>query len=78
METLRNTKEPASDDADRLRVDAVVVGSGAGGGMMAAELVQAGLTVLVLEKGGMFDEADFNRWHEPEGSSFALRSLLIG
>ena len=42
-----------------LRADAVVVGSGAGGGVAAAELVAGGLDVVVLEAGGYFDGADF-------------------
>ncbi|KAL7544966.1 hypothetical protein ACHAWF_014357 [Thalassiosira exigua] len=37
-----------------LEVDAVVVGSGAGGGAMAARLAKAGYEVLVLEKGRFF------------------------
>ncbi len=41
---------PAADDA--LRADYIVVGSGAGGGTVAARLVEAGYTVLVLEAGG--------------------------
>ena len=40
--------------------DAVVVGSGAGGGVIAAALAEAGQRVIVLEAGGLFDEADFN------------------
>src|SRR6185437_10474361 len=43
-----------------LTADAVVVGSGAGGGMIAAQLVAAGKDVVVLEKGGYYNEADFN------------------
>jgi len=42
-----------------LTADAVVVGSGAGGGVMAAELTRAGKDVIVLEKGGYYNEPDF-------------------
>lgn len=38
--------------------DAVVVGSGAGGGMAAYQLSKAGAKVLLLEAGGYFDPAD--------------------
>ncbi len=43
-----------------LTADAVIVGSGAGGGVMAAELAAAGKDVIILERGGYFNEADFN------------------
>jgi choline dehydrogenase-like flavoprotein len=44
-----------------LEADAVVVGSGAGGGVIAGKLAESGLKVVVLEAGGYFDEADFNQ-----------------
>ena len=42
-----------------LSCDVVVVGSGAGGGVVASELTRAGKDVIVLEKGGYRNEADF-------------------
>src|SRR5262249_43222522 len=41
------------------RVDFVIVGSGAAGGVMAKELAAAGFTVVVLEQGPYLKEADF-------------------
>jgi len=43
----------------RLRADAVVVGSGAGGAPVAARLAEAGFDVLVVEAGSRFSRADF-------------------
>lgn len=44
----------------KVTADAVVVGSGAGGGPVAAILAEAGMTVIVLEKGGYWLPKDFN------------------
>src|SRR6266545_244619 len=49
-------------DGEVLRADVVVVGSGAGGGVVAGELARAGLDVVVLESGVYFDQADFNQY----------------
>jgi choline dehydrogenase-like flavoprotein len=43
-----------TDDAD-----VVVVGSGAGGGAIAAELAEGGRSVILLEEGGYYREKDF-------------------
>src|SRR3954469_5437277 len=39
--------------------DVVVVGSGAGGGAIAAELAEGGRSVIVLEEGGHYTSKDF-------------------
>lgn len=44
-----------------LEADVCVVGSGAGGGVIAGTLAGQGLRVVVLEAGGYFNEADFNQ-----------------
>src|SRR5262249_12059512 len=43
-----------------LDADVVVIGSGAGGGVAAGELATAGYQVIVLEKSGYANEADFD------------------
>lgn len=45
-----------------LECDAVIIGSGAGGSVVAGELAAAGKAVIVLEMGGYFNEADFSHF----------------
>ncbi|HET8978437.1 MAG TPA: GMC family oxidoreductase [Solirubrobacteraceae bacterium] len=44
------------------RFEVIVVGSGAGGGLIAGELADAGRRVLLLESGPHRTAADFTRW----------------
>ncbi len=48
-----------------LEADVCIVGSGAGGGVMAGELAAKGLKVIVLETGGYYDDADFQQLEIP-------------
>jgi choline dehydrogenase-like flavoprotein len=54
------TLQPAAHDR-QVDADVCVVGSGAGGGVIAARLSEAGMRVVVLEAGGYFNEADFDQ-----------------
>lgn len=55
-----------------LDCDVVIVGSGAGGGVAASVLAEAGLDVVVLEKGGYHNESDFTHYE-----SEAYRSMYL-
>jgi len=50
-------------DRDTAEVDAVVVGSGAGGGFAAMALAEEGARVLLLERGPRMDSRDFPMHH---------------
>jgi choline dehydrogenase-like flavoprotein len=52
--------EPTTDEVV-LEADVCVVGSGAGGGVIAGTLAGEGKHVAVLEMGGYFNEADFDQ-----------------
>jgi acyl-CoA reductase-like NAD-dependent aldehyde dehydrogenase/choline dehydrogenase-like flavoprotein len=54
-------------ESDELTIDAdvCVVGSGAGGGVIAGELAAAGKQVCVLEMGAYLNESDFNQLELP-------------
>ncbi|MBL7255569.1 GMC family oxidoreductase N-terminal domain-containing protein [Paractinoplanes lichenicola] len=58
---------------DDLTADAIVVGSGAGGGVAAARLAEAGLRVLVLEKGSYRNEPDL-----PQLEALSFPNLYLG
>ena len=53
--------EVSSPQEETVTADAVIVGSGAGGSVIAAELAGRGLSVVVLEQGGYFNEEDFTQ-----------------
>jgi choline dehydrogenase-like flavoprotein len=59
--TVENVAGPSAT----LTADVCVVGSGAGGAVVAARCAQAGLAVLVLEMGGYRNEADFKQLELP-------------
>ena len=58
------TIRPADLDGDRLDADAIVIGSGAAGSIIAAELSAAGKQVLLVERGEHVDPSEFT---EDEG-----------
>jgi len=68
-----------------LDCDAVVIGSGAGGGVVAAELAEAGLEVILLEEGSYHPTEEFTavasdmvpRLYRDHGASIAIGSPVI-
>lgn len=80
---LIETIEPTGDPV-RLSADVCVVGSGAGGSVIAAELAGRGHSVLVLEAGEQWSEADFRQLEHDmagmylRGGQFASDGGTIG
>ena len=72
----RITTLPVASDLT-LSADAVIVGSGAGGGMIAAELAAAGKDVVILEKGGYYSESDFTGREADGMPALYLRQGLL-
>jgi choline dehydrogenase-like flavoprotein len=60
-----------------LRADVCVVGSGAGGSVIAAELQRAGRSVIVLERGGYRNESDFRQLELVGARELYLRGGLF-
>jgi choline dehydrogenase-like flavoprotein len=57
--------EQISGESATLEADACVIGSGAGGAVIAAELARAGRSVVVLEMGQYRNESDFKQLELP-------------
>ncbi|KUM52095.1 GMC family oxidoreductase [Rheinheimera sp. EpRS3] len=69
----------------QFEADIVIIGSGAGGGIAAEQLAQAGFKVLLLEEGAYYTRDDFvmqERWAYPnlyqEGAARKTRDQAIG
>ncbi len=72
-------------EAETLEVDAVVVGTGAGGAPVAYELASKGHAVLMLEEGKHFTRMDFNgksvemqrKMYRNQGATFSVGNAFI-
>ncbi len=58
---LEVRRPAAGEDVMTIEADVCIVGSGAGGGVVAGTLAGRGKQVCVVEAGGYFNEADFNQ-----------------
>jgi choline dehydrogenase-like flavoprotein len=70
--------EQLSGAEARLTADVCVVGSGAGGGVVAAELQKGGKSVVVLEQGAYRNEQDFKQLELPGSLELYLGGGLLG
>lgn len=70
--------EPLTPDRDiTLTCETVIVGSGAGGGVVAGELAEAGQDVIVVEKGPYLARQDFGQYEtEAMGSMYEQQGAL--
>ena len=59
---LRGDTAVSAGDQGQISADVCVIGAGAGGAVVAAELAEGGMSVVVLEEG---------HWHDPD--SFTAR-----
>ncbi|MDP9189746.1 MAG: FAD-dependent oxidoreductase, partial [Actinomycetota bacterium] len=64
--------EPEGSE-EAIEADVCIVGSGAGGSVVAATLAARGLDVVVLEAAGYFNESDFNQLELPAYQSMYWR-----
>jgi choline dehydrogenase-like flavoprotein len=72
-----NVEEVSGAEAT-IVADVCVVGSGAGGGVCAAELQRAGKSVVVLEQGAYRNEQDFKQLELPGSLELYLAGGLLG
>ncbi len=76
VDRLRSIQPLTITEDTVLETAVLIIGSGAGGGVVAGELSAAGLDVLLVEKGGYFAEPDYtgqeiagyNNLYEKEGA----------
>lgn len=76
-ETPKNLTPLEITRSEIVSCDVVVVGSGAGGGCAAAVLAEAGLDVVVLEKGGYVSESEFDHLEYSAAKSMYLYGMNL-